>query len=100
MPNVWSHRFIDISTHLSTLAEKFQLVTAKDITLEEARDAVRRELNRLDPRKYPMGPTYTCIATLTYRMMTNERYRSSGTTSLKCPTCEYKGNTLLHVGEL
>lgn len=99
MPNVWSRRFNDISMHLSTLADKFQLVTAKVITLEEARNAVRRKLNHLNSREYPMGPTYTCIATLTYTMMTNERYQPSGMTSLKCPTCGYQGNTLLHVGE-
>jgi hypothetical protein len=38
----------------------------KAATLEEAQDAVRKELNQLNPEEYPMGPTYTCIATLAY----------------------------------
>jgi hypothetical protein len=95
-PRVWSDRFRNITDYLSMLSDNFQSVKDGSVAIEGARDAVRRKLNLLDPREYPMGAAFTCLAKLTSQMMAN---RDSGTLSLRCITCGYTGNTLLHISE-
>jgi hypothetical protein len=95
-PRVWSDRFGNITVYLSMLSDNFQRIQDGSITIEAARDVVRQELNLLDPREYPFGAAFTCLAQLTSQMMAN---RHSGTISLSCMTCGYTGDTLLHIGE-
>jgi hypothetical protein len=78
------------------LSDNFQHIQDGSITIEAARDVVRQELNLLDPREYPFGAAFTCLAQLTSQMMAN---RNSGTVSLSCMTCGYTGDTLLHISE-
>jgi hypothetical protein len=78
------------------LSDNFQCVKDGSIAIEGARDTVWRKLNLLDPREYPIGAAFTCLAKLTSQMMAN---RYSGTLSLRCITCGYTGNTLLYISE-
>jgi hypothetical protein len=79
-PRVWSDRFGNITVYLSMLSDNFQRIQDGSITIEAARDVVRQELNLLDPREYPFGAAFTCLAQLTSQMMAN---RDSGTISLR-----------------
>jgi hypothetical protein len=96
-PTVWSGRFRNVTDCLSMLSDSFLLVKNGTIAIEGARDAMRRELNRLDSRESPMGAAFTCLAKLTSEMMGNNH--DSGAIYLSCITCGYKGNTLLHISE-
>jgi hypothetical protein len=97
-PALWSHRFADLSVHLKNLSNSFPDVHNGTMSFEMARDAVRRQLNQMNPTRYPQGTTFTCLATLTDAMMTNHENRVSGKTFLRCNNCGYT-NTLLRISE-
>jgi hypothetical protein len=98
-PRLWSGRFKSLTESLTMLCEGFHHVQNEIITIETARDTVRLLLNRLDEKEYPMGTTFTCIATLTNKMMMNREKSTSGSTCLRCEACGYKGRTILQISE-
>jgi hypothetical protein len=88
-PDRWTNNFKNINRHMQALAYKFQEIYEENVSLENIRDDIRKDLHNLDPNKFPMGRNSASVAELGIALLqsTNENAISQ----VYCTECDYSG---------
>ena len=88
-PDKWTGDFENINGYMQALAYGFREVYKENVSLEDVRDNIRKDLHDLDTFKFPMGTSSASVAELAFTLMksTNENAISQ----VYCTECDYPG---------
>jgi len=88
-PDKWTNNFANINRNMQALAYGFREVHEENVSLENIRDAIRKDLHNLDSNKFPMGKNSASVADLGFTLLksTNENAISQ----VYCTKCDYSG---------
>ncbi|KAJ7043000.1 hypothetical protein C8F04DRAFT_945047 [Mycena alexandri] len=75
-PGVWEERFIVFGYLMASWANQLKLVAGRVISLESARNAVRRGMYAQTPEYFPYGPNQTSIDRIAQAILPEKDYAS------------------------
>ncbi|KAJ7022367.1 hypothetical protein C8F04DRAFT_971599 [Mycena alexandri] len=82
----WSANFTFLGTNLGSLGVNLQRVIDRSLSLEQARDIIRRKMHSTHPALFPYGPNGTSIDRIADNLLPSHHY---GNGRQHCPLCGF-----------
>lgn len=86
-PEEWTNNFKNINGHMQDLAYKFQEVYEENVSLENIRDDIRKDLYNFDPNKFPMGRNSASVAEIGIALL--QSTKENAISQVYCTECDH-----------